>query len=91
MTNIKQEVREQISKVVKDAIFSCGFEAVEFTVETPRERANGDFSTNAAMMIAKAPKCRQGLLRTSLYLAWTLRRPILTGLTLPARGLLIFT
>lgn len=56
MTNIKQEVREQISKVVKDAIFSCEFEAVEFTVETPRERANGDFSTNAAMMIAKSAK-----------------------------------
>lgn len=54
--NIKETVREQISNLVDKAIADCGFEAVSYQVETPREKANGDFSTNAAMLLTKIAK-----------------------------------
>lgn len=54
--NIKETVREQISNLVDRAIADCGFEAVAYQVETPREKANGDFSTNAAMLLTKIAK-----------------------------------
>ena len=54
--NIKETVREQISNLVNKAIEDCGFEAVNYQVETPREKANGDFSTNVAMLLTKIAK-----------------------------------
>ncbi len=54
--NIKETVREQISNLVNKAIADCGFEQVAYQVETPREKANGDFSTNAAMLLTKIAK-----------------------------------
>lgn len=54
--NIKETVREQISGLVDKAIADCGFEPVAYQVETPREKANGDFSTNAAMLLTKIAK-----------------------------------
>ena len=54
--NIKQTVREQISALVDKAVADCGFEAVAYQVETPREKSNGDFSTNAAMLLTKIAK-----------------------------------
>ncbi len=54
--NIKETVRSQISNLVDKAIADCGFEAVKYQVETPREKANGDFSTNAAMLLTKIAK-----------------------------------
>ncbi len=54
--NIKETVREQISNLVDKAISDCGFESVAYQVETPREKANGDFSTNAAMLLTKIAK-----------------------------------
>ncbi|MBQ7953352.1 MAG: arginine--tRNA ligase [Clostridia bacterium] len=54
--NIKETVRSQISNLVDKAIADCGFEAVNYQVETPREKTNGDFSTNAAMLLTKIAK-----------------------------------
>lgn len=54
--NIKQTVREQISNLLDKAIGDCGFDSVAYQVETPREKANGDFSTNAAMLLTKIAK-----------------------------------
>ncbi len=54
--NIKETVRKQISSLVDKAVADCGFEAVAYQVETPREKANGDFSTNAAMLLTKIAK-----------------------------------
>ena len=54
--NIKETVRQQISALVDKAIAGAGFEAVAYSVETPREKANGDFSTNAAMLLTKIAK-----------------------------------
>ncbi|MDR0406252.1 MAG: arginine--tRNA ligase [Clostridiales bacterium] len=54
MTNIKQTIREQITTAVEDAARRCGFAPVPFAVETPRERVNGDFSANAALLLAKS-------------------------------------
>ncbi len=56
MSNIKQKIREQIAHMITDAVAREGFEAVAFSVETPRELSHGDFSTNAAMLIAKSAK-----------------------------------
>ena len=54
--NIKETVRQQISALVEKAIAGAGFESVAYSVETPREKANGDFSTNAAMLLTKIAK-----------------------------------
>ncbi len=54
--NIKQTVRDQISALVDKAVADCGFDAVAYQVETPREKSNGDFSTNAAMLLTKIAK-----------------------------------
>lgn len=54
--NIKETVRQQISALVDKAIADAGFETVAYSVETPREKANGDFSTNAAMLLTKIAK-----------------------------------
>ncbi|OQB13364.1 MAG: Arginine--tRNA ligase [Firmicutes bacterium ADurb.Bin193] len=56
MFNIKQTIREQIAGVVDDAIKKSGFSGIPYTVETPRERVNGDFSVNAAMLLSKTAK-----------------------------------
>ncbi|NLB80730.1 MAG: arginine--tRNA ligase, partial [Clostridiaceae bacterium] len=54
--NIKQKIRDQIAKAVELAISEIGFDNIEFTIETPRELINGDFSANAAMVLAKTAK-----------------------------------
>ncbi len=54
--NIKETVRSQISNLVDKAVADCGFEVVSYQVETPREKANGDFSTNVAMLLTKIAK-----------------------------------
>ena len=54
--NIKQKIREQISDIIDGALSANGLEKVNYNIETPREKTNGDFSTNAAMMCSKAAK-----------------------------------
>ena len=54
--NIKQKVREQITSIIDMAVKNANFETVNYTIETPRERLNGDFSTNVAMLITKIAK-----------------------------------
>jgi len=54
--NIKQKVREQITSIIDMAVKNANFEKVNYTIETPRERLNGDFSTNVAMLITKIAK-----------------------------------
>jgi arginyl-tRNA synthetase len=56
-------VRDQIERLVRDALGACraagtlppepaGAPPLSVTVEVPRQRANGDFATNAAMVLA---------------------------------------
>ena len=54
--NIKETVRQQISALVDKAVADAGYEAVNYSVETPREKSNGDFSTNAAMLLTRVAK-----------------------------------
>ena len=54
--NIKQKVRGQITSIIDMAIKNANFEVVDYTIETPRERVNGDFSTNVAMLLTKIAK-----------------------------------
>ncbi len=54
--NIKQKVREQITSIIDMAVKNANFEKVDYTIETPRERLNGDFSTNVAMLLTKIAK-----------------------------------
>jgi arginyl-tRNA synthetase len=60
MANIVEDIRNQIVKVVRDAVGRAAaggemnrVEIGEVTVETPREKAHGEFSTNIAMQITK--------------------------------------
>ena len=54
--NIKETVRKQISDLLDNAIKKAGFYPVNYLIETPREKSNGDFSANAAMLLAKTAK-----------------------------------
>lgn len=54
--NIKQKIRDQISSMIDSSLSANGLEKVNYNIETPREKANGDFSTNVAMMCAKTAK-----------------------------------
>ena len=54
--NIKETVRQQISALVDGAVSKSGFEMVAYSVETPKDKANGDFSVNAAMLLTRAAK-----------------------------------
>lgn len=49
---LRDVVRDAVSSAVRNGIFSVVPEA-DFNVEVPADRANGDFSTNAAMVWAR--------------------------------------
>jgi len=60
MNSIYEKIRQQINRVVKDAFEACAnnqtlpaVELPEITVEVPRERGFGDFSTNVVMQTAR--------------------------------------
>ncbi len=54
--NIKEIVRQQISSLVDGAVGALGYDAVPYAVETPKDKANGDFSVNAAMLLTRVAK-----------------------------------
>ncbi|MDQ2084971.1 arginine--tRNA ligase [Herbivorax sp. ANBcel31] len=63
MTNIVETIKKQIDNVVRSAVSKAvkkeelpSFEIEEVTVETPKEKTHGDFSTNIAMQTAKFAK-----------------------------------
>lgn len=67
MINIVEDIRQSIKNVVKESIVKCieegslpEMEVPEITIETPREKQYGDFSTNIAMQLTriarKAPR-----------------------------------
>ncbi len=63
MNNIFETIREQIGSITKEAFLACEqkgslpvVELPEMTVEVPRERGFGDFSTNIAMQVSKQTK-----------------------------------
>jgi arginyl-tRNA synthetase len=47
---IKREIEDMIRAVIKA---KYGLETADFEVETPKQKGNGDYSTNAAMVLAK--------------------------------------
>ena len=63
MTNIIENIREQIRRVVGKAMAAAVGKGLmpdvsinEIIVETPKEEEHGDFSTNIAMLLAKKAK-----------------------------------
>ncbi|MFZ5989960.1 MAG: arginine--tRNA ligase [Bacillota bacterium] len=63
MTNVVETIKKQIDDVVKDSLLKASksgelpqVEVGEITIETPREKEHGDFSTNIAMQITKIAK-----------------------------------
>ncbi len=63
MNNIFDKIREQVYSVIKKAFEACeqkgslpNVQIGEMTVEVPRERGFGDFSTNVAMQVSKQTK-----------------------------------
>jgi len=55
--SINNKVREQISKCIENAVEKCGWTVPQYIIEIPRNKENGDFSANAAMLMAKEAKC----------------------------------
>ena len=56
-TKIKAEIKEMILAAAGQAVASGAFSAVPlpgFNIESPADRAHGDFAVNAAMVWAKA-------------------------------------
>ncbi len=73
MTNIIENIRDQVRYIVKNALGSavdkgqlpdCAIN--EITVETPKEKEHGEFSTNIAMQLAK--QVRKAPLQTAAIL-----------------------
>lgn len=63
MRNITEEIRQQIKNVVLNSIGKSTqkgelpqLEITDITIEIPREKGHGDFSTNVAMQITKIAK-----------------------------------
>lgn len=54
--NIKQKIREQVKTLTDNAVTRCGYDSVDYSIETPREKKNGDFSVNVAMMLTRSLK-----------------------------------
>lgn len=60
MTNIIEEIREQIKDIVRNALKAASEKGElpeasvdDIVIETPKEKEHGDFSTNIAMQLAK--------------------------------------
>ncbi|MFA6514903.1 MAG: arginine--tRNA ligase [Candidatus Paceibacterota bacterium] len=49
-------MKEQIEKLINEALKNLGIEDVSFSVEHPEDFKNGDYSTNVAMVCAKQQK-----------------------------------
>ena len=63
MNSIYEKIHQQIKKAVTDAFLTCAnnksipqVELPEISVEVPRERGFGDFSTNIVMQVARQIK-----------------------------------
>ncbi|HOQ07848.1 MAG TPA: arginine--tRNA ligase [Clostridiales bacterium] len=63
MTNIIENIREQIRSIVRKALTVAAEKGLlpemavnEIFIETPKEKQHGDFSTNIAMLLAKQAK-----------------------------------
>ncbi len=46
-------MKEEIKKIIQSAIKSIPADAVDFSVEVPTDKNNGDYSTNVALILAK--------------------------------------
>ena len=49
-------IKEHISSIINNALAKLALEAPAYAIERPKEETHGDFSTNAAMILAKSAK-----------------------------------
>ncbi|MGM0837109.1 MAG: arginine--tRNA ligase [Bacillota bacterium] len=58
--NIVEQVQERLKNEIKDAVVKAGLATEEqipdVALETPKDKANGDYSTNMAMQLARVAK-----------------------------------
>jgi arginyl-tRNA synthetase len=58
--NIVEQVQERLKNEIKDAVIKAGLATEEqipdVVLETPKDKANGDYSTNMAMQLARVAK-----------------------------------
>ncbi|MBQ2754576.1 MAG: arginine--tRNA ligase, partial [Clostridia bacterium] len=54
--SINQKVRNQISQLINGAVEANGYSMPNYIIEVPKDRANGDFSANVAMLLSKEAK-----------------------------------
>lgn len=54
--SINQKVRNQIAQLINGAVEANGYSMPNYIIEVPKDRANGDFSANVAMLLSKEAK-----------------------------------
>ena len=58
--NIAEQIQENLKQEVKNAVLKAGLaaeeEIPEVILETPKDKAHGDYSTNMAMQLARIAK-----------------------------------
>ncbi|PWW05284.1 arginyl-tRNA synthetase [Paenibacillus cellulosilyticus] len=60
MTNVMDQLYDNVKKAIADAVVAAGIvareELPEFVLEVPRDKSHGDLATNAAMQLTKIAK-----------------------------------
>lgn len=98
MKNITEEIRQQIKSVVLDSInraIRAGelpeLEIADITIEIPREKGHGDFSTNIAMQITKTAKKAPRLIAETIMKNMDFNNTYITEVTCAGPGFINFT
>ncbi|OPX44835.1 arginine--tRNA ligase [Ruminiclostridium hungatei] len=98
MRNITEEIRQQINSSVLKAVnraIKAGelpeLEIGQITIEIPREKGHGDFSTNIAMQITKVAKKAPRLIAETIIKNMDLTGTYITEVTCAGPGFVNFT
>lgn len=98
MRNITEEIRQQINNSVLEAVgraIKAGelpqLEIDQITIEIPREKGHGDFSTNIAMQITKVAKKAPRLIAETIIKNMELTGTYIVEVTCAGPGFINFT
>ena len=98
MKNITETIRRQIKEAVLEAIGRSAekgelpvMEVADIVIEIPREKGHGDFSTNAAMQLAKAAKKAPRMIAETIIKNIDLKDTYIVEVTCAGPGFINFT
>ena len=88
-SQLRALVRSALNTLVEDGILPADTVIPDFVIERPKDRSHGDFSTNAAMVLAKASRSNPRQLATQLTAALPVGG-LLTGVDIAGPGFINF-